>query len=774
MASQDDDFRRRLLSTFGVEAREHIRAISSGLIALENTAAAGQQPEIVEAIFREAHSLKGAARTVNLTEIEAICQALESVFAALKRQEIMPASALFDALHRATDMLSALLVAGETGPPAAERAQIMTLVHHLEGIPKGSGGRGQGAEIRDQASPRDHAPQSLPPHPISPASGLVETVRISTTKLDSLLLQAEELLAVKLTLSQRAVELREINAISSVWHKERAKIHPLVSAMQRSFEKVGQRNGQGRLSDRQEKATAQMRHILEFLEWNDAHIKALHSQLATLATAAERDHRALGSMVDDLLQEMKRASMLPFSSALEILPKLVRDLARDRGKEVEVVMQGGEIEIDRRVLEEMKDPLIHIVRNCIDHGIEAPQERAGKNKPPRGAVTVVVAPKDGSHVELLVADDGEGVDVARVKSAVCKLGLVTQEEADALSAQEVLSLIFQSGVSTSPLITNISGRGLGLAIVREKVEKLGGVVSLETSADVGTTFRVVLPLTLATLRGVLVQVAERLFVIPTTHVERVLRVNTADIKTVENRETLLLNGQVVSLVRLEEVLELWRESATGASVDRVPVVVVAAAAQRIALLVDAVLNEQDILVKGLGPQLRRVRNIAGATVLGTGQVVAVLNVPDVLKSAVRASAAAVKRAATTIEPPAALGKTVLVVEDSITARMLLKNLLEAAGYRVVTAVDGIDGLRQLRSGAVDIVITDVDMPRMDGFALTAKIRSDKAFADLPVVLVTALASREDRERGIEVGANAYLVKSSFEQSNLLEVIQRLV
>jgi two-component system chemotaxis sensor kinase CheA len=283
-----------------------------------------------------------------------------------------------------------------------------------------------------------------------------------------------------------------------------------------------------------------------------------------------------------------------------------------------------------------------------------------------------------------------------------------------------------------------------------------------------------LPLTLATFRGVLVRVAAQLFVLPTTSVARVLRVTHADIKTVENRETLQLDGQAVAFVRLAEVLELPPRHASDAAVDSVPVVVLAAAEQRIAFGVDAVLDEQEVLVKRLGPQLRRVRNIAGATVLGTGQVVPVLNVLDLLKSAVRLSAAAMRPAVMPVQPEAARGKSVLVVEDSITARMLLKHLLEAAGYQVRTALDGVDGLMQLRSGPVDVVVSDVDMPRMNGFELTMQIRSDKKFADVPVVLVTALESREDRERGLAVGANAYLVKRSFDQSDLLEVLRRLV
>jgi two-component system chemotaxis sensor kinase CheA len=770
MDTHDHDFLKRLRATFEVEAREHIRAMSSGLIALERSTVADQQLDIIEAIFREAHSLKGAARAVNLAEIEAICQALETVFAALKRQEIVVSTELYDILHQTLDSLGPLLVGPEAGLVATEASRISAVLQRLESLPKAAFAGTRGSEVQDPALILEPTPPSLISGALSPA--VTETVRISTAKLDALLLQVEELLSAKLTAGQRADELREITTALAAWRREWTKIHPVVAAMQQSLGKTG--HGQAELSDGGEKSTHWMRQLLDFLAWHDDYLKAFDSKLTTLTKSAEQDHRALGRMVDDLLEDMKKVSMQPFSSLLEVFPKLARDLARDRGKEVEVVIHGGDIEIDRRILEEMKEPLIHIVRNCIDHGIESPQERERKHKSRRGTVTVAISQKDGSKVELLVSDDGAGIDVAQVKSAAQKLGLIVQGEPDLLNEQEALALIFQSGVSTSPTITDISGRGLGLAIVREKAEKLGGVLSLETSPDVGTTFRIVLPLTLATFRGVLVRAAEQLFVLPITQVERVVRVNKADITTVGSRETLQLNGQAVSLVRLEDVLELSRQNVTDASVDSLPVVVLAAAEKRIAFVVEAILGEQEVLVKRLGPQLPRVRNIAGATVLGTGQVVPVLNVPDVLKSAVRASVAAVSPGVTTVEREGAGQKSVLLVEDSVTTRMLLKNLLEAAGYHVRTAVDGVDGLMQLRSGPVDIVVSDVDMPRMNGFDLTARIRDDKTFAELPVVLVTTLASHADRERGMQVGANAYMEKSSFDQSDLLAVIQRLV
>ena len=327
-------------------------------------------------------------------------------------------------------------------------------------------------------------------------------------------------------------------------------------------------------------------------------------------------------------------------------------------------------------------------------------------------------------------------------------------------------------MSTSPIITDISGRGLGLAILREKAEKLGGAYSVESQPGAGTTFRIVLPITMATFRGTLVRLGSRLFVVPTRNVEQVRRVDRGEIRTVENRETIELNGRAVALVRLGEVLELPAESWSRPAVDRVPVIVLTSADKRLAFGVDEVLYEQEVMEKPLGGQLSRVRNISGVTILGTGELAPILHVADLLKSAVKLSQTGRRPSPAELEERAP--GAVLVVEDSITARTLLKNILEAAGYRVKTAVDGLDAFGKLQGGGFDLVLSDVDMPRMNGFDLTARIRRDRELAETPVILVTALESREDRERGIEVGANAYIVKTSFDQSNLLETIKRFI
>lgn len=790
MDKQNDDFLKRLLATFRIEAGEHLQAISAGLIELENNPAEVRYAEIVETVFREAHSLKGAARAVNLKEIESVCQSMESVFAALKGNRLAVSPPLFDLMQEAIDDLSTRLSAEGAAMDVAGKSSIATLILRLDEALQGRYAKTattppaatqsttdqpipsvqqtpiallQDVKLEASAAVAMHAPSTTP----SLTSG---TVRVSTQKLDAVMRQVEELLVPRLASAQRAKELREVAASFASWKKQRARMRPVLRQIERYVEKGSRRIGA--TGGPPELPTKELPKLLEYLESEHLFMKAIEERLLRLSKFAAHDRRTLAGMSDSLLHDVKEMQLLPFSSLLEIFPRFTRELAREQGKQVELVIQGGEIEIDRRTLEEMKDPLMHLLRNCVDHGIKQPVMRQTEGKLACGNISLSIAQKDGGKIEILVADDGAGIDAAKVKAAALKLNLVSAEEAQKLSEQEAQAFAFQSGISTSQIITDISGRGLGLAIVREKVERLGGVVVLESHHDGGTIFRITLPLMLATFRGVLVRIGEHCFVIPSLSVERVMRVAQLDIMTVENRTTISFDGQAVALVSLGDALELPRQSSTANTSAQGVVVVLGTGRQRIAFQVEEILGEQEVLVKALGRQLTRVRNIAGASVLGSGQVVAVLNVSDLLKSAV-------KRA--TVQPPfaaemhgVAKKQSILVVEDSITSRALLKNILESAGYRVTTAVDGVDAYTTLKTGTFDLIVSDVEMPRMDGFELTSKVRADKQLAELPVILVTALESHEHRERGIDVGANAYIVKSSFDQSNLLEVIQRLI
>ena len=798
MAKQNNDaFLKKLLATFRVEADEHLKAMSAGLIELEKNRAAARQAEIVESVFREAHSLKGAARAVNLKEIESVCQPLESVLAALKSKQLAVSPPLFDLLYQTVDALDGTL-AGNTDTPESRQAMFEPLIRRLGDALQGQfaqSGTAQpvmlaqqaptaplpDAQVETAAPAEAAAPVAVAAPPPAPSLAS-ETVRVSTQKLDAVMRQVEELLSPRLASAQRARELREVTASFATWKKQRARIRPALRMIERYAEGADKGNGfAGGLSRFPAKFPVQeLPKLLEHLEAEQLFMKTLEERLLRLGKFAAHDRRTLAGMSDSLLHDVKEMHLLPFSSLLESFPRFIRELARDQGKQVELATQGSEIEIDRRILEEMKAPLIHMLRNCIDHGIEQSAVRQDGGKPPHGTITITIAQKDSGKIEILVADDGAGIDTARVKAAACKLGVVSAEEAEQLDEQEAQGFIFQSGISTSQIITDVSGRGLGLAIVREKVERLGGTVTLESRHGSGSSFRIALPLMLATFRGVLVRAGEHCFVIPALSVERVARVDQQDIQTVENRATILLDGQAVALVSLGDVLELPRQKLphrdeTGKIPEKTAVIVLGAGLRRVAFRVDEILGEQEVLVKALGRQLARVRNVAGASVLGTGQVVAVLNVPDLLKSAVSQAAPPPVAAGTPPDTPETAEKhSILVVEDSITSRALLKNILESAGYLVTTAVDGMDAFTTLKTGAFDLIVSDVEMPRMDGFDLTARVRADKRLGELPVVLVTALETREHRERGIDAGANAYIVKSSFDQSNLLEVVRRLI
>ncbi|MBI3853099.1 MAG: response regulator [Verrucomicrobia bacterium] len=742
MSIQEDQFLKSLRATFKVEADEHLQAMAAGLLALEKTLVPDEQRGLIETVFRAAHSLKGAARAVNFTEVESICQSLEDVFAAWKRGENKPSPPALDKVHRSLDAVTRILAA-----PAAQRSA--DTQPPLSSRPV------------EKSAPSLSASESVALE--KPDAG--ETVRIAVAKLDTQLLEAEEMLAAKLTTGQRASDLRELVDRLEEWKKEWATVQPEVRTLRQTFERPA--------SARAATPPSGLTKLVEFLDWNHDHLRSLENKVTALRRTAESDHLVVGKLVDDLLEDSKKLLMLPFATLGALFPKLVRDLCRDQSKEADLVIRGEEVEIDKRILEEMKDPFIHLLRNCVDHGIETPEQRIKLGKPPRATITLAVSPGNGNKVEFLVSDDGAGIEVAKVKESAVKHGFISPEEGSRLGESEAQALIFQADVSTSPIITQLSGRGLGLAIVREKTEKLGGRVSVESRRHGGTTIRITLPVALATFRGILVEVAERLFIVPVAQVERVARFKAEDVQTVEGRETLSLNGRAVALACLAGALELPPTQRNGDPLDATPVVILGVGDQRVVFAVDAVLDEQEVLVKRFGKPLSRVRNITGATVLGSGRIAPILNVADLLKSARETGGAAARVAAGT-KPTAAQAKAILVVEDSITSRMLLKGILESAGYQVKTAVDGLEAFTTLRAERFDLVVSDVEMPRLNGFDLTAKIRADKKLAELPVVLVTALETREDRERGIDAGANAYLVKSSFDQSNLLEAVRRLV
>jgi two-component system chemotaxis sensor kinase CheA len=493
-------------------------------------------------------------------------------------------------------------------------------------------------------------------------------------------------------------------------------------------------------------------------------LQELDKDLERLTATLAGDGRLFDQTGGSLDDEVRRVRMIPFTEACQGLERMAHDLAQAGGKEVELVLEGGNVELDRSVLEGLKDPLRHLVRNAVDHGAEPAEQRRAQGKPPRARVTVAAVLR-GAQVEVVVADDGRGLDLEALRRQVRKQGL--PEPAD---DRELARLIFLPGLSTSPLITDVSGRGVGLDVVKSRVEALHGTVDLAFAPGGGTRFTLAVPLTLTTLRALMIGVAGQTFAFVGTNVQKLLRVGPGEFRSVEGREMLALGGAPLPVASLAEVLGLPGRDAPTAQA-KVPVLIVAAGDRRMAFVVDELLAEQEIVVKNLGARLRRVPHVAGATILPSGRIALVLNAANLVRSAL---ARAPGRALAASAGPAPAKKRVLIVEDSVTTRTLEKTILEAAGYEVAVAADGADGWRLLQERGADLLVADIEMPRMDGFALTEAVRASKRFRDLPVVLVTARESEQDKARGIEVGANAYLVKSAFDQRNLLETIAQLL
>lgn len=744
MNSRNEQLLQRLLAMFTVEAEEHVGSITSSLLELERGVGPDRLKEIVEKTFREVHTLKGAARTVNLGALVALCHALESLLAQMKQGEIALDRPILDLLHDSIKAVAAMVPGGTNGPSPAAPANLDALIGQLNRLT----GEGPASPPPPLLPPVRSAPpvaspevasEPPPPPPEPPAPGRIggrQTIRVPVAQIDFLLHQAEELITAKLSGAERVNDLRGLRRDLMERTRVRARLAP----------------------------DAQAEHDAATLAW-------LGARLGGLTQAADNDARGLAKSVDGLLNGTKQVLMLPASTLLDLVAQNVHELSREQGKEIQLEISGGELELDRRVQEELKDTLLHLVRNAIDHGIEPTEHRLAMGKPGHGTLSISVTQRDGGKAEIAIVDDGRGMDGGKLVAEAIAAGMLEPEQAKDLQPGQILALAFQSGLSTSSGVTDLSGRGLGLAIVQEKVERLGGTIAVESRPGQGTTFRLLLPVTMAAFRVVIVAMAGRHFAIPTHRVERVARTPANAVQLVEDRELVRVDGRALALVTLGDLLRMPGPSEPPGPFRHY--LVLAGGGQRVAVEVDQVVGETEILMKGLGWPLTRSPCIAGAMMLPSGGLGFVLNVHDLLRTSMRPD---LKRrpARSLVDMAGPARRSILIAEDSITARTLFKHVLEAAGYRVRTAVDGQEAWNLLEAESFDLVVSDVEMPRLSGFELTTRIRQDARLSDLPVILITSLESREDRERGVDAGANAYIVKKSFDQSDLLNMIGRLL
>ncbi|MCX7683153.1 MAG: hybrid sensor histidine kinase/response regulator [Anaerolineae bacterium] len=777
--------REQLINSFRAELNEHVQTINNGLLALEQGVAGEERKTVLENVFRAAHSLKGAARAMGVTMIEQLAHALESVLEGMQKSAFEPDAALFTACYRAVDAILTVQVsyeAGETTPP----------LQALQALSDLQQAHSRAISVVKAEQPETVAPKSEP-EVVPAVSPLTtdETIRVSVGKLDALMAHLSELLVAKIRVEQRLSQLVRLQELVSVWQKEWLAVRSAYNRLLR-YEASGAL-GVERLDPVEARSSTQpaemaeeagpvmmdgkigrdVARLIDYLTTNQEHLRTANTLLANLSREYANDTAHLSLVIGELEQEVKRVRMLPLSTITGPFARMVRDLAQASDKEAVLQISGADTELDKRVLEQIKDPLIHLLRNAVDHGIEPPQRRVEAGKPRVGTITLA-AEQMGQDVVICVSDDGRGLDLEAIREAIRRRG---GNDVQSLSEEDLKEAIFNVGISTSPIITDISGRGVGLDVVRRNVEALHGRVEVDSQPGKGTTFTLIIPLTLTSSRGLLVRAEGETFAIPYSAIERITTIKPEEVISLEGRDAILYGDRPLPLVRLADVLELPR---TDGAQDRssLPVVILTAAERRMAFAVDELAGEQEVVIKSLGKQLSRVGGIAGATVMGSGEVVLILNVADLIKLGLRAGRpSAAGRAAPAVRKPEkpVRKKRILVVDDSITTRTLEKNILEAAGYIVELATDGQEALGNIAvSGVPDLIVTDVVMPRLDGFALTKRLREDPRTAKVPVILVTSLESPEDKARGIEVGADAYITKSSFDQNNLLETIEQLI
>jgi two-component system, chemotaxis family, sensor kinase CheA len=758
--------RKDLIDIFKAETEEHLTKLDNGLIALEKQP---DQPELVSNLNREVHTLKGAARVFGFSEIQDIAHRIEDIFEGIAGKKAVFNSFMAERIFKGLDAIRAILerivqekeidldTAGlcrELEACLAEMQGVGTQEKRGRGQKQKRGKNNKGPEgkapevekTQGQASAPVHEGAVVPP----PSAQREEYIRVPLSRADKLLYLVGELVINKMKSSAKVAQAKRLSKLSK---ETQRSISLLSETIKREF-------------------SSQPGDVIRLLSQCDAQIQKLREHSLTLYDDVSAETFHLDPMIDELQARVKEIKMMPLSTILEGFPRMVRDIASERGKEVQWQISGEETELDKKVLDRIKTSLIHILRNCIDHGIEETEARVTSGKPRVGTIKVSALQK-ADNVVITIEDDGRGMDIAEIKQTALKKELVTNHDLERKTDKEILNLVFMSGFSTSPVVTDVSGRGMGLDIVSRDITDLKGQVILDTQKGRGTQFTLVLPLTIAVIHVLLVEAQNMMFALPMFSIIEGVRVDRDRVPSIEGRMAIPWREHIVPLVRLNEVLNLppSREE-NGKTGKEMSVVIAASFDSHVGFIVDDIVGEEEVFIKGLGMHLGKMKNVSGAVIMPTGEVVVVLDIADLIAH----SAFSTPQGRGKQRPPRLdrNEKRILIVEDAFSTREMEKNILETHGYQVETAVDGLDALDKMGDTPYDLIVSDIEMPRMNGFDLCRALKKKEGTRDIPFVMVTALEKEEDKRRGMEVGAAAYIVKSAFEQTNLLDTIEQLV
>ncbi len=778
-----------MFDLYKAEAEQHGRALSDGLVALENAT----DPSLVEPLMRAAHSIKGAARIVGFEQVVTLAHAMEDCLVRLQRAQEPIVPARVDQLLKGTDLLVQSAQVAEADVPAwntAHAAAIADLASQLQqpaaaptttmpqvpALPQvqpetpptasssaspstTSNGPRSAADILQErpalptSGPAPAAPAAAAPLPsaVSTHAAPPPTAASTTTKPvageSSVMVRSRNLDRLMRLSGEGMVEARRLEAMQARLRAIRTR--------ERSLEDLFDRRRQ--------------RQDVSDLDLEQAHA-AIRNEVALLEADLQAHLRRTEELSTTLHHEAIDCRMRPFGDACLTIPRTVRDLARSLDKDASARLEGQSVSVDRDILRKLEAPLTHLVRNALDHGIESRAERAGSGKRAQATLRVSASHQAGMLV-VEIADDGRGIDLGRLRAKIIERNLSTPELVARMSDRELTDFLFLPGFSTAKAVTDLSGRGVGLDVVQTTVHEVGGSVEVQTELGRGTTFRMRLPVTLSVLRAAIVSIAGEPYAMPLARMERIDRLDHHTLEHVEGRLAARVNDEVIGLVRGDELLGIPGDAESGA----LAVVSLRTRQRTLGVIVDGFLGEEDVVVQPLDERLGTVPHVSSASVRQSGELVLILDADAMaIDAARRLDEGTLRGAAAGSEDARRRIHRVLVVEDSLTVREVERQMLTRAGYQVDVAVDGLDGWNALQRERYDLVLSDVDMPRMNGLELVRRIRADRRLSHLPIVMVSYKDREEDRLAGLEAGATAYLTKGAFHDRTLLDTVADLI
>lgn len=796
------DEMQEILEDFLIEAFEMIEQLDQDLVELENRP---EDLELLNRIFRVAHTIKGSGSFLNFSVLTHLTHHMEDVLNKARHGELTITPDIMDVVLESIDFMKKLLNAiRDTGTDANTGldSDIANVVARLDAISKGESP--QDIPASQESSTTQEAPQSQAPQEAS--NNTQEEVDYSNMspeevekEIERLLNQRQEEDKKKREEKRAKGELQDIQAPSEIEQTPNATPAAKAPESQKQPEvnatPAKQTETKPQIKPRQEENKTLATSVEQTIRVDVKRLDSLMNLIGELVLGKNRlikiyndvEERYEGekfleelnqvvasvSMVTtDIQLAVMKTRMLPIGRVFNKFPRMVRDLSRELGKNIELVISGEETELDKSIVEEIGDPLVHLIRNACDHGIESKEERIAAGKKEQGTVELK-AYNEGNHIVVEITDDGKGMDPATLKAKAIEKGIIGEREADTMTDREAYSLIFKAGFSTAKVVTNVSGRGVGMDVVKTNIEKLNGIIDVDSTYGEGTTLKLKIPLTLAIIQSLLVGVQEEYYAIPLASVIETVRISQDEIYTVENKSVLRLRNEVLPLVRLADIFGV--DSVFDNS-EQAYVVVIGLAENKIGVIVDFLIGQEEVVIKSLGSYLKGTEGIAGATIRGDGRVTLIVDIAAMMQMAKQVKVSVTKLAQENEkkkEKNSPSDYNVLIVDDSMTDRAIMKKSLKPLGISVSEATNGMEALDIVKNGdkAFDAILIDIEMPKMDGYTLAGEIRKYAKFKNLPLIAVTSRTSKTDRMRGVESGMTEYITKP-YSPEYLMNVVKR--